>query len=111
MRSINLLKIAAEAEVLRVRAMLERQALRAAFGVIALVFALAVLVLAEVAGWQELRRHVAPIHATLILLGIDLVIAAIFAVLAARSGGESVSSSRRSARCNASPCSTARPAP
>ena len=85
MRSINLLRIAAEAELLRLRAMMARQGRRAAFGAIALVFGMAVLALAEIAGWQGLRLLVQPIPATLILLGINLVIAAVFGVLALRS--------------------------
>ena len=84
-RSINLLKIAAEAEALRLRALLARQGRRAAFGASALVFVLAVLALAQIAGWQTLRLYVASIPATLILLGINLVIAGILGVLAARS--------------------------
>jgi hypothetical protein len=84
-RSINLLKVAAEAELLRLRALLARQARRAAFGVVAVIFMLGVLVLAEIAGWQVLRLYVASISATLILLGINFVIAAIFGALAARS--------------------------
>ena len=43
-----------------------------------------VLVLAEVAGWQLLRLYVEPISATLTLLGINFVIAALFGMLAAR---------------------------
>ena len=69
MRSINLLKVAAEAEILRLRILLARQGRRAAFGVVAVIFVLGVLVLAEVAGWQVLRFYVPPIPATLILLG------------------------------------------
>jgi hypothetical protein len=53
-RSVNLLKIAAEAEVLRYRCMVARQGRRAAFGAVALVFVLAVLVLGEVAAWLGL---------------------------------------------------------
>ena len=65
--------------------MMARQGRRAAFGVIALIFLLAVLALAEAAGWLALRHRVESIPATLILLGVNLVIAAIFGVLAARS--------------------------
>ena len=71
MRSINLLKVAAEAELLRLRTMLARQGRRAAFGVAAVIFVLGVLVLAEIAGWQVLCLYVAPIPTTLILLGIS----------------------------------------
>jgi 6,7-dimethyl-8-ribityllumazine synthase len=85
MRSISLLRVAAEAELMRLRAMLARQGRRAAFGAVAVIFVLVVLVLGEVAGWQVLRLYVAPISATLILLGIDLVIAVVFGVLALRS--------------------------
>ena len=85
MRSVNLLKIAAEAELLRLRAMLARQGRRAALGIVAALFGIAVFALAEVAGWQALRLKVQPIPATLILLGINLAIAAVFGVLAARS--------------------------
>ena len=85
MRSINLLRIAAEAELLRLRAMMARQGRRAAFGIIAFIFVLGVLVSTEAAGWQVLRLYVASIAATLILLGVNLVIAGIFGLLAARS--------------------------
>jgi hypothetical protein len=56
-----------------------------AFGLVAVVFGLGVLVLANVAAWQLLRLYVSPISATLILLGVNLVLAAIFGMLAARS--------------------------
>ena len=85
MRSVNLLKIAAEAEWLRLRELMKRQALRGAYGAIAALFGFAVLTLAEVAAWQALRLKLAAIAATLILLGIDLVLAATFGYLATRS--------------------------
>jgi hypothetical protein len=84
-RSINLLRLAFDAELLRLRAMMARQGRRAAFAVIALIFTLVVLALAEATGWLALRDRVESIPATLILLGVNLVIAAIFGVLAARS--------------------------
>ena len=84
-RSVNLLKVAFDAELLRLRAMMARQGRRAAFAVVALIFALAVLALAEATGWLALRHRFESIPATLILLGVNLVIAAIFGVLAARS--------------------------
>jgi hypothetical protein len=85
MRAVNLATIAAKAEILRIQRMLKRQGLRAVFGLVAVLFALGVLVLAHVAGWQVLRLYVPPIYATLIFLGVDLVVAAIFGILAARS--------------------------
>ncbi|HUB50415.1 MAG TPA: hypothetical protein VMB73_36060 [Acetobacteraceae bacterium] len=65
--------------------MMTRQGRRAAFAAIALIFALALLVLAEATGWLALRHRIESIPATLILLGINLVIATIFGVLATRS--------------------------
>jgi len=85
MRSINLLKVAAEAEVLRYRCMIARQGRRAAFGAVALVFVLAVLVLGELAAWLALCLRFAAIPTTLILLGINLIIAVTFGLLAVRS--------------------------
>ncbi len=85
MRSISLLKLALEAELLRLRAMTARQGRRAVFAVVALVFATVVLALAEAVGWLGLRHRFPSIPATLILLGINLVIVAVFGVLAARS--------------------------
>jgi cobalamin biosynthesis protein CobD/CbiB len=85
MRSISLLRLALDAEVLRLRYLLQRQGRRAAFGLLAAIFGVGVLVLANVVGWQLLRFYVAPIYATLILLGFNLVIAVAFALLAARS--------------------------
>lgn len=85
MRAVNLAKVAAEAEVLRIQRMLKRQGIRAAFGLAAMIFAVGVLVLAHIAGWQVLRVHLQPIYATLILLGVDVLVTAIFGLLAARS--------------------------
>jgi UPF0716 family protein affecting phage T7 exclusion len=42
-------------------------------------------VLANVAGWQLLQQHTQEIYATLIMLGVNLLFAAIFGLLAARS--------------------------
>ena len=65
MRAVSLLRVAAEAELLRLRHMLKRQGVRAAYGVIAAVFTLGVLVLINVTAWQALRWSVQPFYATL----------------------------------------------
>lgn len=78
MLSINLLKIAAQAEFLRQQAMLGRQLRRAAFGFLALIFALGVLITAEFIAWQALRLYVPAWAATLLLLGVNLIAAAGF---------------------------------
>jgi hypothetical protein len=89
MRATKLVKVAADAEILRLRHMLKRQGMRTAFGLAAVVFILGVLVLANIAGWQVVRLYVSTIYATLIVLGINLLIAAIFGLLAARSSPSS----------------------
>jgi hypothetical protein len=85
MRAVSLVKVATQAEILRIQHMLKRQGMRAAFGLAALVFVLGALVLAHIIGWQLLRLYVSAIYASLIMLGVDLVIAALFGLLAARS--------------------------
>ncbi len=85
MRATNLVKVAAQAEIVRIQHMLKRQGMRAVFGLAALIFVLGALVLANVAGWQTVRMYVAPISASLIMLGVNLLIAIILGVVAARS--------------------------
>ena len=85
MRATNLIKVAAEAEILRLQHMLKRQGMRAAFGLVAVVFVIAVLVLVEVAVWQVLYLYIQSIYASLCLLGINLVLALGFALLATKS--------------------------
>ena len=84
MRAVELAKVAASAEALRLRRIARRQGLRAAFGAVAGVFAVAVLVVLHVVGWHLLAGHVTSVQASLILLGVDVVIMAIFGVLASR---------------------------
>ncbi len=85
MRATNLIKVAAEAEILRIQHMLKRQGIRAAFGAGALVFAIAGLISIEIVIWQVLRLYLQPIYVTLCLLGINLVLSLVFALLAAKS--------------------------
>jgi hypothetical protein len=84
MRATNLVKVAAQAEILRLQLMLKRQVVRAAFGLAAMVFILGALALANIAGWQVARFYFVPIYATLIMLGVNLLIAMIFGLLAVR---------------------------
>jgi hypothetical protein len=80
-----MVKIAVDAEVIRLKAMAKRQGTRVAFGTVAAIFALGVLVLLNILIWQLLCFYMQPIYATLILLAINLVITVIFGVLAMRS--------------------------
>jgi hypothetical protein len=83
-RSLRLARIAAKAELLRLRHMLRRQAIRAALAGAAVVFLLASVAGAHVAGVLALAERVTLVDAVLIVAGIDVVIAIVFAALAAR---------------------------
>jgi hypothetical protein len=85
MRSVNLLKVAIEAEILRYKSMAARQGRRAGFGVAAVIFGVGFLITLEIAGWQMARMYILPIYATLCLMGFNFLIAAGFAVVAMRS--------------------------
>ncbi len=82
MRSVELAKIAAAAEALRLRRIAKRQAMRGVFGAVAAVFAVAVLVVLHVLLWHVLLRWLTPVQSTLVVLAVDVVIAAVFGFLA-----------------------------
>jgi len=82
MRTVELAKVAAAAEALRLRRMAHRQGMRAAYGAGAAVFCIAVLVLLHVVAFFALVPQVSPLVASVILLGVDLPIAAILGILA-----------------------------
>ena len=82
MGPVNAAKIAAEAEVIRIQAMAKRQGMRAAFGVLTVIFALGMLVLLNVVVYELLRFSLQPLFASLIVLVIDLAIAAGLGALA-----------------------------
>lgn len=90
MRTIRLARIAAEAETLRLRHIATRTAYRGVYGVIAAVFAVAALVLLHVLSWAYASRYFGPITAAWIVLGVDVLLAAIFGLLASRSGPDPV---------------------
>lgn len=84
MRSVELARAAAQAEALRVRLFATRQAMRGAFGAVAAVFGLAILVMLHVILYLLLVPHMHPVIAALIVLVVDLVVAIVFAMLAKR---------------------------
>jgi hypothetical protein len=85
MRTVQLAKIAAQAEKLRLERMARRQAIRAAFAAVAGLFVLAALCFLHVLVWVEIHRNLGPANASAILIGIDLVIAFALLGFAARS--------------------------
>ena len=90
MRAVELAKVAAAAEALRLRRIARRQAMRAAFGAGAAVFAVAVFVLLHVLAYHLLLKIVSPAIASLILLVVDLVIAGVLGFMAMRNTPDDV---------------------
>lgn len=83
MRLVRLGKIAAQAEVLRLRRFVHRQIRRGIYGAVAGVFALGLLAWLHIALALWLASLMAPPWAALIVAGVDLTIMAIFGLLAA----------------------------
>lgn len=82
MRTVELAKVAASAEALRLRRVAYRQGMRAAYGAGAVVFAIAVFVLLHVVAYDAMVPAVSPLIASVILLAVDLIVAAILGYLA-----------------------------
>lgn len=90
MRSVELAKIAAAAEALRLRRLARRQAIRGALGVAGLLFGLAAFALLHVLAYDALIFLVSPWLAALIVLVVDLVIAGVLATLAINSAPDRI---------------------
>ena len=76
--------------MLRIKRLVRRQVFRAAFGAVAAVFALGALILLHVVGYTAMVPSLTPLQASLVLLAIDVVIAAVFGILAARGAPDAV---------------------
>jgi hypothetical protein len=87
MRPFRLARIAAEAEGVRLRAILTRIVTRAIFAVIALFFVLGAVTFGHVAAWYEIRVALDQsfLATAGILGGADLLVGIILLVLASRS--------------------------
>lgn len=86
MRAVELAKVAAQAEALRLRQMAKRQGGRAAYGAVAAAFGIAVLVMLHVLAWHALVPHaVGPVWGSVILLAFDAIVAGVCGYLASSS--------------------------
>jgi hypothetical protein len=85
MRALELGKIAAEAEKLRLEQLARRQTRRVIYLAIAAVFALGVLCMIHVLLWNVLALKLGPLWASAILLVSDIIIAGGFGFMGARS--------------------------
>jgi hypothetical protein len=90
MRSLRLARIMAEAEGLRLRRLIRRTLRQAIYGVIALVFVLGALAWLHVTGYLALRENLKAVYAALIVVGVDVVIAGIFGLMASSSSPDRV---------------------
>jgi len=84
MRTLSLAKVAAQAEMLRLRRQGRRTAFRAAYGLVATIFIIAALAALHVALALWLATQFTPITAVLIVAGGDVVIAVVLGLMAAR---------------------------
>ncbi len=89
-RTLRLAKVAAQAEGLRLRRVAHRTAYRGIYGAVAAVFGIALLVVAHVALYTWMLSYVSPLAALGIVALVDIVLAAIFGILASRSSPDSV---------------------
>jgi len=85
MRTLRLARIAAEAEGIRLRHRVQRTAVRGVFALIALGFLVAAGVFFHIAGWFWLRERWEPPASAMIIGGVDIVLAGLLTLLAARS--------------------------
>jgi hypothetical protein len=90
MKTLDLARAAAQAEGLRLRRLVRRQAMRAVFGAVCVVFLLAALVLLHAVAFTALAPYLTPLQDSAVLLGGDLVVAVIFGLLAARDTPDAV---------------------
>ena len=90
MRAVELAKVAAAAEALRLRRIARRQAFRVAYGAVALVFGIAVLVVLHVVIWSALLLVVSPLLASVVLLVIDAVGLGVFGMMALKSTSDPI---------------------
>jgi len=83
-RPLRLARVAAKAEILVVRRQITGIVRRAILGAVAAIFALGVLIIAHIIAYLALRQYAqfGPIPAAGIVLGVDLAITIVFAVLA-----------------------------
>lgn len=90
MRALRLVRVGAEAEVLRLRRRARRMAIRAAMAVVAVLFAIAALCFAHVALLMAIHHNLGWTSSALVVLGADLLITVILLILASVSSPDRV---------------------
>ncbi len=82
MKTFDLGRAAAAAEVLLLKRMVARQVTRAVLGAVAALFMVGVLILLHIVIYQALVPYLPPLGRSAILLGIDLLIAVVCGAMA-----------------------------
>ncbi len=90
MRAVDLAKVAASAEALRLKRLARRQAIRVAYLVVAVLFALAAFAFLHVLAYIALLLLVQPWLSALIVFVVDLVIAGAVASIALNSAPDRI---------------------
>src|SRR5436305_6827375 len=90
MRALRLVRIGAEAEVLRLRRRARRIVVRAVLAVVAGLFVIAALCFAHVALFVAIRHSLGWTSSALIVLGVDVLIAAALLIMASVSSPDRV---------------------
>lgn len=85
MVAVQLAKAAAQAEKLRVEALLERHARRSVYAGVGIVFSLGAFALLHVAAEMAFAPSIGPLQVTILLIVFDMLAAAIVFSVAARS--------------------------
>lgn len=98
MQTIDLARAAAAAEILRIRRLIARQLNRAVYAAVAAVFALGALVLVHCVIYVALLNVVSPLVDTILLLVLDVVVAAAFGVIALRNAPDRLENEARDLR-------------
>jgi hypothetical protein len=100
MRPVRLVRIAAEAEGVRIRGMMTRVVTRVIFAVVALLFIVGALTFGHIAAWYEIRTALNQsfLMTTGILGGADLLLGIILLLLASRSAPSRVEQEAREVR-------------
>ncbi len=100
MRTLRLTQIAAKAEILLLRRQATVVFRRIAYGAVAVVFGLGVLILLHVIGYMALRQFagIAPFYGALIVAGVDLAFMLLFLLLASGKMADPVAAEARLVR-------------
>ena len=99
MRTVDLGRTAAQAELVRIKRMIHRQVMRVVWGAVAAVFGIAVLVVLHFIAYLALvPALLSPLLGAVAVFVFDLIVAAIFGLLAMRGAPDAVEAEAKQLR-------------